>query len=144
METICVKYIDDEMIPLEFVGGKSDWIDLRSAEDAGMNKGEFRLINLGVAMKLPDGYEAHVIPRSSTFKNFRIIQTNSMGLIDSSYCGDEDYWFFPAYAVEDTVINKNDRIAQFRIVKKQGDVHIQKVSKLSGQNRGGHGSTGVK
>ena len=116
---IQIKYFTDAIEPLRYIAGKSDWIDLRAAEEIAMQAGEFRLIPLGIAMQLPEGYEAHVVPRSSTFKNFGIIQTNSMGVIDETYCGDNDQWFFPAYAVRDTVIHINDRICQFRIMEHQ-------------------------
>ena len=118
-EKIRIKYFTDEIDKLCYIDGKSDWIDLRSASEIEMKAGEFRLIPLGVAMELPKGYEAHVVPRSSTFKNFGIIQTNSMGIIDETYCGDNDQWFFPAYALRDTVIHVNDRICQFRIMAHQ-------------------------
>lgn len=108
-----------------------------------MNKGEFRLISLGVSMKLPKGYEAHIVPRSSTYKNWKILQTNSTGIIDNSYCGDDDIWYFPAFATEDTVINEGDRICQFRILKSMPKTHIKIVDRLTGGNRGGIGSTGV-
>ena len=99
METIKIKYFSDKIEKLTYIAGKSDWIDLRAAEDITMKQGEFKLIPLGIAMELPKGYEAHVIPRSSTFKNFGLLQTNSCGLIDESYCGDNDQWFFPALAM---------------------------------------------
>ena len=141
-ETIKVKYFDDEITRIErFANG--DWCDLRAAETVEMKKGEFRLIPLGIAMQLPDGYEAHVVPRSSTFKNFRILQTNSFGVIDESYCGDNDQWFFPALAVEDTVIHKNDRICQFRIMSHQPSIAFFELESLGNADRGGHGSTGV-
>ena len=108
METIKIKYFSDKIERLAYIGGKSDWIDLRAAEDVSLKAGEFKLIPLGVAMKLPAGYEAHIVPRSSTFKNFGIIQTNHYGVIDETYCGDKDQWFFPAYALRDTEINAND------------------------------------
>ena len=95
---IKIKYFDPDLIHLEKIE-KGNWIDLRAAETVEMKKGEFKLIPLGIAMHLPLGYEAHVVPRSSTFKNFKIIQTNSFGVIDESYCGDNDQWFFPALAV---------------------------------------------
>ena len=114
---IKIKY-HDNIIPLTKITN-GDWIDLRPAEDVTMKSGEFRIISLGVSMKLPDGYEAHVVPRSSTYKNFGVIQANHMGVIDNSYCGDNDIWKFPAIAVRDTTIHKNDRICQFRITKKQ-------------------------
>lgn len=124
-------------------GEKSDWIDLRAAEDVTLKKGEFKLISLGVSMQLPDGYEAHVVPRSSTFKNFGVIQTNHMGVIDNLYCGKKDVWKFPALAVRDTEIHKNDRICQFRVVEKQPDIEFEVVDELDGNNRGGFGSTGI-
>lgn len=140
MIKIKIKYFTDinkiERIPI------GDWIDLRAAETVEMKQGEFKLIPLGIAMKLPLGYEAHVVPRSSTFKNWGIIQVNSMGIIDNSYSGNNDQWFFPALAMRDTVINKNDRICQFRIMKVQPQVQFMEVEKLNDVNRGGHGSTG--
>lgn len=123
---------------------KCDWIDLRAAKEVTLKAGEFALIPLGVGMKLPDGYEAHLAPRSSTFKNFGIIQTNSIGVIDNSYCGDNDEWMFPAYALRDTTIHVNDRICQFRIMKKQPLVQFNTVEKLEDENRGGFGSTGIQ
>lgn len=118
-----------------------DWIDLRSAEDTVINRGNFKLISLGVSMKLPDGYEAHVVPRSSTFKTWGILQTNSMGVIDNSYSGNGDIWKFSAYATKDTEIKKGDRICQFRIIKK-AKMKIETVNDLGDNNRGGFGSTG--
>lgn len=142
METIQIQYLDDTIKKLAYIDGKSDWIDLRSAVDVELKAGEFKLIHLGIAMKLPEGYEAHVVPRSSTYKNFGIIQTNHCGIIDSSYCGPNDYWYMPAYALRDTVIHKNDRICQFRIEKNQPKLVFDEVNELSGANRGGIGSTG--
>ena len=142
METIQIQYLNDEIERLRYIGGKSDWIDLRSAEDVTLKKGDFKLIHLGVAMKLPAGYEAHIVPRSSTFKNFGIIQTNHCGIIDQSYCGPEDWWRMPVYAVRDTEIHKNDRICQFRIMQNQPAISFQETAALDGQNRGGFGSTG--
>ena len=137
---IKVRYHADIEPLCEISGG--DWIDLRAAEDVELKAGEFKLISLGVSMKLPDGYEAHVIPRSSTFKNWGVIQTNHFGLIDNSYCGDNDIWRFPAYAMRDTVIHKNDRICQFRIQQKMPTVTITTVEHLDSPDRGGFGSTG--
>ncbi len=142
METIKIKYFSDEIRRLTYTAGKSDWIDLRAAKEIELKKGEYALIPLGVAMELPKGYEAHVIPRSSTYKNFGILQTNSCGLIDESYCGDNDQWFFPALAVRDTVIHVNDRICQFRIMAHQPAVVFEETETLSGEDRGGFGSTG--
>lgn len=123
---------------------KGDWCDLKSAETVELKKGEFHLISLGISMELPYGYEAHVAPRSSTFKNFGVIMTNSFGVIDNSYCGDNDIWKFPAYALRDTVINEGDRICQFRIMEKQDKVTFKVVDSLDNPDRGGIGSTGVK
>ena len=142
MQTIRIKYFTDAIDKLTYIDGKSDWIDLRAAEDVTLKKGEFRLIPLGIAMELPKGYEAHVVPRSSTFKNFGIIQTNHMGVIDESYCGDNDQWIMPALAVRDTVIHTTDRICQFRIMENQPALDFQEVSHLDGEDRGGFGSTG--
>ncbi|MGI6019589.1 MAG: dUTP diphosphatase [Marvinbryantia sp.] len=142
METIKIKYFTDKIEPLTYIDGKSDWIDLRAAEEVVLKKGEFKLIPLGVAMKLPKGYEAHVVPRSSTFKNFGIIQTNHHGVIDESYCGDNDQWYMPVLAVRDTKIRVNDRICQFRIMEHQPTICFERVEALDGADRGGFGSTG--
>ena len=142
VETIKIKYHND-ISPLEILDN-GDWIDLRAAEDVNLEKGDFRLISLGVSMKLPDGYEAHIVPRSSTFKHWGIIQANHMGVIDNSYCGDNDIWKFPAIATRDAVIYKNDRICQFRIMKKQPCVRFDTVEHLNGHDRGGFGSSGRK
>lgn len=120
-----------------------DWIDLRAAETVKLKAGEFKLISLGVSMALPSGYEAHIVPRSSTYKNFKIIQANHMGVIDESYRGSDDIWMFPAIAMEDTVIYKNDRICQFRIMEHQPVIQFEEVETLSEKSRGGFGSTGV-
>lgn len=142
METIKIKYFSDKIEKLTYIDGKSDWIDLRAAEDVTLKQGEFKLIPLGVGMELPKGYEAHVVPRSSTFKNFGIIQTNHQGVIDSSYCGDNDQWFMPVYALRDTQIHINDRICQFRIMENQPKIVFDEVAHLEHEARGGHGSTG--
>lgn len=141
-ETINIKYLTDSIYKLTYIDGKSDWIDLRAAETVDMDPMEFKLIPLGIAMQLPAGYEAHVIPRSSTFKNFGIIQANSMGLIDESYCGDNDQWYFPAIALRKTTIRTNDRICQFRIMKHQPQIEFREVDNLNNESRGGIGSTG--
>lgn len=141
MNTIYVKYFDKEIDKIQKID-KGEWIDLRAAETVEMKAGEFKLIPLGIGMILPEGYEANIVPRSSTFKNFGIIQTNSFGVIDNSYSGDNDQWFFPAYALRDTVINKNDRICQFRLNKIQNYIEVIEVEHLKDKDRGGHGSTG--
>ena len=137
-----IKYFTDKIERLRYIDGKSDWIDLRAAEDIEMKAGDFKLIPLGVAMELPKGYEAHIVPRSSTFKNFGVIQTNHMGVVDESYCGDGDQWFFPAYALRDTEIHVNDRICQFRIMEHQPAISFIETDRLGHEDRGGHGSTG--
>lgn len=141
---IKIKYFTDRIEKLCYINGKSDWIDLRAAETVELKAGEFKLIPLGIAMQLPKGFEAHVVPRSSTFKNFGIIQTNSQGVIDETYCGANDQWFFPAYALRDTIINVNDRICQFRIIEHQPRIEFVTDSLESNTDRGGHGSTGTK
>ena len=144
MEKITIRYTDEKLERLKYIDGKSDWIDLRAAEDVDLKAGEFKLISLGVAMKLPEGYEAHIVPRSSTYKNFGIIQANHQGVIDGSYCGNDDIWRFPAIAMRDTHISFNDRICQFRIMKNQPAIVFDEVEALDGEARGGFGSTGVK
>ena len=141
---IKIRYFSDKIERLCYIGGKSDWIDLRAAKEIRMAAGEFQLIPLGVAMQLPKGYEAHIVPRSSTFENFGILQVNGIGIIDESYCGDHDQWFFPAYAVRNTIIHQNDRIAQFRIMEHQPALRFREVPALGNDDRGGHGSTGIR
>ena len=144
MKEIRIQYLDESIEKLTYIDGKSDWIDLRAAEDVTLKKGEFKLIPLGIAMQLPKGYEAHIVPRSSTFKNFGIIQTNHQGVVDCSYCGDNDQWFMPVLAVRDTQISCNDRICQFRIIENQPKIEFAEVEHLDGKDRGGFGSTGVQ
>lgn len=142
--TLKIKYLAEGIEPLQYIDGKSDWIDLRCSETVELKAGEFRLLPLGVAIKLPKGYEAHIVPRSSTFKNFGIIQTNHMGVVDESYCGDGDQWYMPAYALRDTRIEKGDRVCQFRIMQHQPSVTFEECDTLGGTDRGGIGSTGTK
>ena len=142
-ETIKIKYHTDEIEKLRYIDGKSDFIDLRAAEDVELKTGEFKLISLGVSMELPKGYEAHVVPRSSTFKTWGILQTNSIGIIDESYCGDNDIWKMPVYATRDTTIHKNDRICQFRIEKHQPTTKFEEVNTLGNEDRSGFGSSGT-
>lgn len=160
MKQIKIKYhADIDKIEKITIG---DWIDLRAAEDVFIPTGEMKLISLGVSMKLPDGYEAHIVPRSSTFKKWGIVQTNHMGVVDNSYSGTNDIWKFPAYCLTGscvemvadgygracplvgTWIRKNDRICQFRIVKSQPPIEFVEVDELDDTDRGGFGSTGVK
>lgn len=140
---IKIKYVREDIERIKAIKN-GDWIDLRTGIDLMMRKGDFRLIPLGVAMKLPENTEALLIPRSSTFKKYGIIQANSVGLIDESYCGEQDEWMFPAYATKDIVIPKNTRICQFRIQEHQPAVEITEVNVLSGTSRGGFGSTGER
>ena len=142
MEEIKVKYFHDDMEELSYIAGKSDWIDLRAAVEVTLKAGEFRLIPLGVAIALPKGYEAHIAPRSSTFKNYGILQTNSVGVVDCSYCGDNDQWHMPVYATRDVTIEKGARICQFRIKENQPQLHFTRVEHLDAPDRGGFGSTG--
>ena len=142
MEELKVKYFTEGLDELCYVDGKSDWIDLRCAEDITLEAGEFRLIPLGVAIALPEGYEAHIVPRSSTFKNYGILQANSMGVVDCSYCGDNDQWRMPAYAPRRVTIEKNARICQFRLMRNQPQLQFTRVEHLDGPDRGGFGSTG--
>ena len=137
-----IKYVTDKIEKLRYIDGKSDWIDLRAAEDMTLKQGEFALIPLGVAMQLPAGCEAHVVPRSSTFKNFGIIQVNSMGVIDASYSGDNDQWFMPVLAMRDTESHINGRVCQCRIMATQPQISFTEVTHLEGPDRGGFGSTG--
>jgi len=141
-ETIEILYHNENIDKLEKFN-HGDWIDLRAAETVEMKEGDFKLISLGVSMKLPSGYEAHIVPRSSTFKNFGVIQTNHCGVVDNSYSGTNDIWKFPAYALRDTVIHENDRICQFRIIKKMPHIYFIEVDKLDNEDRGGFGSTGI-
>jgi len=137
---ITVQYLDDTVKRLS-IDKKGNWIDLYAAETLIIPKGEWKLVHLGVAIKLPEGYEAHLAPRSSTFKNWHVIQTNSVGVIDNSYCGPNDWWKMPVYAMEDTKIEKGKKIAQFRIMEIQPKVVLEE-GKMEGEDRGGFGSTG--
>ena len=142
MKNIQIKYFTDEIEKLTYIDGKSDWIDLRAAKEMELKAGQYAMIPLGVAMKLPEGYEAHIVPRSSTYNKYGLIQTNHMGVVDESYCGDNDQWHMPVYALRDTVIHVNDRICQFRIMEHQPKIVFEEVEALSAPDRGGFGSTG--
>lgn len=138
---IKIKYHDPEIAKLG-LEQRGDWIDLRAAEDVTIAPGGFRIISLGVSMKLPNGYEAHLAPRSSTYKNWGILMTNSVGVVDEGYCGDTDVWGFSAYAPHGAEIHKGDRIAQFRIIKKMEPIKFIEVDTMEDMPRGGFGSTG--
>lgn len=141
MEEIKVVYHNKNLGKIETLE-QGDWIDLRAAETVEMSAGDFRLISLGVSMKLPDGYEAHLAPRSSTFKKWGITQVNSIGVIDNSYSGTNDIWKVPVIAHRDTTIYEGDRVCQFRIMKKQPEIKFIEVENLDSTDRGGFGSTG--
>ena len=144
-EKIKVKYVKNSdgyiVKPLKMID-EGDFVDLYVSENIDMKAGEFKLIPLGIAMEIPEGYEAHVLPRSSTFKKYGLLMANSCGIIDNSYCGDDDVWMFPAYATRDTHIDFNDRICQFRILENQPKLLFEKVDTLGNNSRGGFGSTG--
>jgi len=142
METIFVRYFTKDLPPLCYVDEKSDWVDLCAAEQVFLHAGDFYMIPLGIAVALPEGYEAHLVPRSSTFRNYGILQTNSMGIVDCSYRGDNDQWKMPVYATRDVTIARGARICQFRIMKNQPQLHFVRVEHLDGPDRGGFGSTG--
>ena len=142
-KTIRIKYHSDKIEKLRYIDGKSDWIDLRSAEDYILKKGDFRLINLGVSVEIPKGYEMLIASRSSTFKNFGLIQTNAVGIVDESYCADSDVLMWPCLATRDTEIHVNDRLCQFRIIEHQPSIVFEEVETLGNNSRGGFGSTGV-
>lgn len=143
-EILEIRYLNQKMERLRYIDGKSDWIDLRAAETIDFKTGEFKLIPLGIAVKLPEGYEAHVAPRSSTFKNFGLLQVNGVGVVDSSYCGDRDEWFVPMLATRPVTVEAGDRICQFRIMKKQPELELREVEHLGSPDRGGFGSTGIR
>lgn len=143
MENIRIKYHNKNIDKVAAIQN-GDWIDLRAAETVEMKAGEFRLISLGISMKLPEGYEANIVPRSSTFKKWGVLQVNSMGVIDNSYCGENDIWMFPALAIRNTTINEGDRICQFRVVKKMADIDFIEVEHMEDEDRGGFGSTGER
>ena len=147
MLKIRVKFFDKTVYPegLQKIGGKkSDWIDLRASVDVDMKQGDLVYIPLGVAMQLPEGYEALVAPRSSMPKNYLIMQANSIGIIDETFCGDNDEWKLPAYAIRDTQIKKGERVCQFRIIEHQPEINFEVCDLLGNKDRGGWGSSGKK
>lgn len=120
-----------------------DWVDLCTLDNIDLKAGEDALIDLGIAMKLPKGYEAHLLPRSSTFKRTGLLLTDGMGIIDEAYCGNNDTWKAHVYATRDIHVNLGTRLFQFRIVKKQPNLKFVYVSRLKDKDRGGYGSTGA-
>ena len=147
-EVIQIKYFDPDM-PRMSMKSFGDWIDCRAARDYDLDPSTFKftdmpiLIDLGFACKLPEGYEAHLAPRSSSFSKWGFLVVNSIGIIDSSYCGDGDHWMLAVYPTRKAHIDKYDRVCQFRIMKKQPSIIFEEVDSL-GVSRGGFGSTGVK
>lgn len=137
-----IKYHVKELEKLRYIDGKSDWIDLRVAENVSMKQGEYRLISMGISVEIPKGYEMLIVPRSSAYKNFGILQTNAMGVVDESFCGDNDIIHMPILAMRDTEIHINDRIGQFRLMPHQPEVHFIEVDHLDNEDRGGVGTTG--
>lgn len=142
-QTLKVRYAVEGLIPLE-VTSKGDWIDLRAAQDIELQEGQHYIISLGVAIELPQGYEAILAPRSSSFKRWGVIQTNSIGVIDETYCGDNDIWGWAVYATREAYIKKNDRVCQFRIIEHQPRLIFEVCETLNNKNRDGFGSTGVE
>ena len=141
-EKIRIRYHSQEIEKLRYIDGKSDWIDLRAAEEVSLKEGDFALINMGISVQLPRGYEMIIAARSSTFKNFGLIQTNAIGVVDESYCGDDDIIMMPVYATRDTQVHVNDRLCQFRILRHQPEIVFEEVDSLENESRGGFGSTG--
>ena len=138
---IRVKEITEGCMPQALEQG--DWIDLKAACDVVMFEGEYAVIPLGIAVELPEGYEAHIAPRSSTFKRYGVLCANSVGIIDNAYNGDGDQWGFPVYATRRTEIPKGARVCQFRVVASQPALEIERVESLGNADRGGFGSTGA-
>lgn len=138
---ILVKYHNKEMTKIQF-NEKGNFFDLRASQRYEIKKGEFKLIDLGVSIKLPEGYWGQVVPRSSLYKNHHLIQTNSFGVIDTTYCGEKDHWMLPVLAIEDTVIEFDERICQFRIVK-DNPFTIKEVEEMTDKDRGGFGTSGI-
>lgn len=141
IEEVKVRYLPGAP-HIEQVGWGS-WIDLYTYEDVTLKAGQREYISMGVAMQLPQGYEAILAPRSSTFKRYGLLQSNSIGVIDSTYNGDDDIWCMPVVATRDIYIPKGTRICQFRIQKEQPKIHFVTVSSLGNENRNGFGSSGV-
>ena len=137
-----IKYHVKELEKLRYIDGKSDWIDLRVAENVSMKQGEYRLISMGISVEIPKGYEMLIVPRSSAYKNFGIFQTNAMVVVDESFCGDNDIIHMPILAMRDTELHINDRIGQFRLMPHQPEVHFIEVDHLDNEDRGGFGTTG--
>ena len=132
---------------------KGNWIDVYSSKELFVPEGDRAMIPLGFALELPSGYEAHLAPRSSTFKTWGIIQTNSVGVVDDTYIGDNDQWHIPVYClkghdskdgVAGTLIKCGDKIGQFRIMEVMPELEFEEVESFGNQDRGGFGTTGTR
>ena len=141
LETIQIKYWPNS--PHLEINPDGSWIDLYTYKETVLSKGDFKIISLGVAMKLPEGYEANFVPRSSTFKRWGVIQTNHFSVIDPSYCGNDDMWGLPVFATRNVVIPAGTRLCQFRINKVQPVINFEEVENLSSDSRGGFGTSGA-
>lgn len=139
-ETIKIRYIDSPALEQNKKGG---CIDLYNANEITLKKGEWGFIHLGVSMKLPDGYDALLLPRSSTFKRYGILLTNGTGYIDNIFNGQDDEWLACVLATRDITIPKGVRCFQFRLLEQQANITFEKTDNLNSNNRGSYGSTGV-
>lgn len=144
---IKIKYLQDATRMNKIT--KGNWIDVYAYEDTFVPEGERAMINLGFALELPKGWEGHLAPRSSTFKTWGIIQTNSVGVVDDTYIGDNDIWHMPVYCLQakdenGTWIKTGDKIGQFRIMEVMPEIEFEEVESFGNQDRGGFGTTGVK
>lgn len=149
-----IKYFDGAK-KLEKIN-KGNWIDVYANDDIFVSVGERAMIPLGFALELPKGWEGHLVPRSSTFKTWGIIQTNHVGVVDDTYIGDNDQWHMPVYCLQNKEkivfqgdeggvwINKGDKIGQFRIMEVMPDIEFEEVDSFGNEDRGGFGTTGVK
>lgn len=140
---ILIKYHSDAARPVE-QAHEGEWFDVRAAKSYDLKAGNKYMIDLGISVRVPRGYEAILAPRSSSFKKWGFIQTNSIGVIDETYSGDEDIWMLPVFATRDAQIEAGERVAQFRIQRNQGRPRLTEVGYLGKNNRGGFGSTGTK
>ncbi|MBI6038030.1 dUTP diphosphatase [Clostridium perfringens] len=136
---------------------KGNWIDVYANKDVFVKCGERAMVPLGFALELPEGWEGHLAPRSSTFKTWGIIQTNSVGVVDDTYIGDNDQWHMPVYClqgkdlesedgeeIKGTWIRKGDKIGQFRIMEVMPEIEFEEVDSFGNEDRGGFGTTGTK
>ena len=152
---IRIKYFDNATKLKKIT--KGNWIDVYANKDVFVKCGEKKMVPLGFALELPEGWEGHLAPRSSTFKTWGIIQTNSVGVVDDTYIGDNDQWHMPVYClqgkdiesengeeVKGTWIRKGDKIGQFRIMEVMPEIEFEEVESFGNEDRGGFGTTGTK